>query len=91
MTLALRLRALPLLVLCLLCPTLVTAQIVTGTGPGSNATVRVIGTDGTDRSFLAYPVGFGGGTTVALGDINGDGVRDIITGAGPSGGPHVRV
>ena len=81
--------------LCLLglalLPATVSAQIVTGSGPGSNATVRVIDTDGTDRSFLSYPVGFDGGTTVALGDIDGDGVRDIITGAGPSGGPHVRV
>ena len=92
MTPALRLRAWPLVVLCLLSPpTIATAQIVTGSGPGSNATVRVIETNGTDRSFLAYPVGFGGGTTVALGDINGDGVTDIITGAGPGGGPHVRV
>jgi large repetitive protein len=84
-------RALTLVVLCLLCPTMVAAQIVTGAGPGANATVRVIGTDGTDRSFLAYPEGFGGGANVALGDVNGDGVLDIITGAGPGGGPHVRV
>ncbi len=65
--------------LCLLglalLPATGSAQIVTGSGPGSNATVRVIDVDGTDRSFLSYPVGFGGGTTVALGDVNGDGVR----------------
>jgi hypothetical protein len=42
-------------------------------------------------TFFAYSPSFTGGLSVALGDINGDGVEDIITGAGPGGGPHVKV
>src|SRR5207253_1306486 len=42
-------------------------------------------------SFLAYPAGFGGGVNVSAADLNGDGVDDIVTGAGPGGGPHVEV
>lgn len=42
-------------------------------------------------SFLAYPNTFLGGVRVALGDVNGDGTPDIITGAGPGAGPHVKV
>ena len=69
------------------------ADIITGAGPSGGPHVRVFsGTDlGVLASFYAYAVAFPGGVSVAAGDVNGDGLADIITGAGPSGGPHVRV
>lgn len=42
-------------------------------------------------SFLAFSSGFLGGVSVALGDVNGDGVADIIVGAGIGGQGHVEV
>ena len=42
-------------------------------------------------SFFAYDAGFTGGSSVSTGDINGDGFADVILGAGPGAGPHVRV
>lgn len=43
------------------------------------------------KSFYAYEHGFRGGISVAVGDVDGDGTQDIVTGAGPGGGPRVVV
>jgi fibronectin-binding autotransporter adhesin len=73
------------------------ADVVTGAGAGGTPHVRIFdGTSGNQiagalGSFLAYPSGFAGGVRVAAGDLNGDGRAEVITGAGPGGGPHVRV
>jgi hypothetical protein len=68
-------------------------DIVTGAGPGGGPHVQVFDgvTGAAIRSFFAYSAGFTGGVFVATSDVNGDGRADIITGAGPGGGPHVRV
>ncbi len=86
-------RSVPLVVCTLLLvPALARAQkLVTGTGAGMSPSVRVIDSGGTDATFQPYAAGFLGGVRVALGDVTGDGVLDIITAAGPGGGPHVRV
>ena len=79
-------------------PTINVASIYgVGSGPGMDATVKVYNNSGTlIDTFKPYPVGptqsqFQGGVEIAIGDINGDGVPDVITGAGPGGGPHVKV
>jgi hypothetical protein len=81
------------------------ADIVTGAGPGSGPHVKVI--DGNKlgqiqangqiadsallASFFAFAPTFTGGVNVTAGDFNGDGVPDVIVGAGAGGGPEVRV
>jgi hypothetical protein len=66
-------------------------DVVTAPGPGGGPHIRVW--DGATgrlvREFMAYGT-FTGGVFVAAGDVNDDGTPDIITGAGPGGGPNVK-
>lgn len=67
--------------------------LAAGADAGSEPRVRIFNSDtGAEMAnFLAYDPAFRGGVRVASGDVNGDGVPDIITGAGATGGPHVKV
>src|SRR5262249_34309814 len=69
------------------------ADIIVGAGPGGGPHVKAFsGATGAEiRSFFAYNATFTGGVRVAAGDVDHDGRADIITGAGPGGGPHARV
>jgi hypothetical protein len=72
------------------------SSVITGAGPGAvfGPHVRGFAPDGTQLpglSFLAYGTNKWG-VNVAAGDLDGDGIDEIITGAGPGAvfGPHVR-
>lgn len=69
------------------------ADLITGAGPGGGPHVKVFdgSTGATLQSFFAYDAAFVGGVNVGAGDVNGDGRADIVTGAGPGGGPHVKL
>lgn len=61
--------------------------------PDGNSEPKVLITDLRGRvrkSWLAYQPRFRGGVSVAIGDLNSDDLREIVTGTGAGGGPHVR-
>jgi hypothetical protein len=70
----------------------VTFEVVTGAGQGGAPVVAVWDpfTGALLSQFMAYAEDFTGGARVAINDGNGDGIADILTGAGPGGGPHVK-
>lgn len=54
-----------------------------GTASGQPSLVRVVYADGSTYSWTPFGYDFSGGDTVALADVNGDGVPDIIVASGP--------
>lgn len=67
-------------------------DVITGPGPGGGPHIRVFATNGSLISeFMAFDPSFPGGVKIATADTNGDGTDEIVVGAGPGGGPHVRV
>src|SRR5262249_50434864 len=68
-------------------------DIVTAAGPGGGPHVKVFDgvTGAVVRQFMAYDSAFRGGVFVAVAPIDFGQISDIITGAGPGGGPHVKV
>ena len=72
-----------------------TDEIIVGSGPGGDPLVRIF--DFTSLNgvqvgeILAFPTGFRGGVYVSAGDLDEDGDSEIVVGAGPGGGPAVRL
>lgn len=67
-------------------------DIVVGSGVGEAPEVRVFSRKGALlSSFAPYASSMTHGVQVAVGDLNQDGVAEIITGTGKGGAPHVRV
>jgi hypothetical protein len=68
------------------------ADLIAGTGPGPVAEVRIF--DGRNQALLfqLHPIPqFTGGVFVASGDVTGDGIADVVTGADAGGGPAVSI
>jgi hypothetical protein len=70
-------------------------RIITGPGAGGGPHVRVfrifLGEISVANEWMAYASAFNGGVNVAAGALRSPNAIDVVTGAGPGGGPHVKV
>ena len=69
------------------------AEFVAGAGLGGGPAIAILDSQNGEilKSFFAFDHSFTGGVFVAVEDLNSDGILDIIAGAGPGGGPEVRI
>ena len=68
------------------------AEIIAGAGVGGVPQVRIFSSKGKlKKQFLVFDKNFKGGINVAGGDVDGDGLSEVIVGAGVGGGPQVRI
>ncbi len=67
-------------------------DIVTAPGTGAAVTVKVFNglTGDLEHSFLGFESTFKNSVSLTLGDVNGDGIADIMLGAGAGGKSRVR-
>ena len=72
-------------------PTNAGDEVIVAAGPGGGPHVCVFSVTGTllGETFV-FGAAFAGGVYVTTGNINGDATDEVIVGAGPGGGPHVR-
>ncbi len=68
-------------------------EIVTGTQNGASPLVKIFDTSGNviNTGFLAYDKKFRGGAHIAIGDVDGDGKKEIITSPAALGTAHIRI
>ncbi|MCX7779017.1 MAG: endolytic transglycosylase MltG [Patescibacteria group bacterium] len=66
--------------------------IITASGKGSSPLVKIFTPTGVlTGEFYAYQKDFKGGVSLTSGDVDGDGLEEIITGPGQGGGPHLKI
>lgn len=69
-----------------------TSELVFGAPTGTDPKIYITRLDGSVvNEWYAYDPKFRGGVNVATGDIDGDGVPEIVTAPAQNGGSHIRV
>jgi len=67
-------------------------EIIVAAAAGQEPKVSIYSPEGVLRGrFLVYNRFFKGGFSLAVADVNDDGLAEIVVGAGAGGGPHVRI
>ena len=65
-------------------------EIIVSFGKGTAPEVRIYSSLGVrEQAFLVFGKGFRGGVNISAGDVDADGIADVIAGAGEGGGPFV--
>ena len=68
------------------------SKIIVAPGPGRNSQIKIFDNRAVlEKQFLAYGRNWLGGVNLAAGDINNDGIGEIVVGAEPGAAPHVRI